>query len=153
MVSMFGDKMWENVIIAVSFWYHDVNSRRLRLWPKPGTNITHDEEWFKKTWGDSLRDKFEIPEHVALDFVFIDSQSQLPYNVDDDVQQEIFKNETKKFWELQSQKSTFKFRTIDDVLTENILLKEERRALENIVYKHMGSLAEDDKKSIVEKLE
>jgi len=153
MVSLFGDKMWENVIVAVSFWYHDSYHREGRKWPKPGSDIIQNEEWFADTWSEQLRKKFKIPKDVKLEFVFIDSQSQLDRNMNQEDQQEIFRNETNRFWELQADKESFKFRTIDDVLRENNRLKDEINKAEAILEKYVPKLEEDDIKELMKKFE
>merc|ERR1712038_1180408 len=76
-----------------------------------------------------LEDKFHI--NMTLQGVFIDSFLQQPYNKPDKYQQEVFKNQTQKLWDLSMDKKLFGFKTVEDVLKENQELREEIIQLNN----------------------
>ena len=49
---------------------------------------------------------------------FIDSWAKMPFNIDDQVQQDAFNNDTARLWKLAQTFDSFAFHTIEDVLNE-----------------------------------
>ena len=92
MTIIFGKDWWDHVVIGASYWYFDEASSKVR------ELTTKDETWFKTQITSQLCDKL----HVCKDFnfVFVDSQSQLARNKDDQQQQHRFQQETDKLWNL-----------------------------------------------------
>ena len=76
--------------IGVSFWTYHQHAiiERNREREEKGKTIVKDEAWFKEAWTTEFKEKFELTRD--LKFVFIDSWSQQPYNMDDAVQQNAF---------------------------------------------------------------
>ena len=74
----------------------------------------------------------------------MDSFSQWTPNLNDDVQQSHWINETNKLWsEATSRNETFDFKTIDDVLEENALCKEENNRLNDIISEDIKQLKDN----------
>ena len=64
----------------------------------------------------------------------MDSFSQAGPNINDDIQQEHWNEETSKLWnEATGKNDTFDFLTIDDVLEQNAACKEENKRLHDII--------------------
>ena len=90
------------------------------------------EAWFIRELSQQLQEKFEIERNLT--FAFMDSFSQSGPNLNDEVQQSHWTEETNKLWsEATSRNETFDFKTIDDVLEENALCKEENNRLNDII--------------------
>merc|ERR1711983_296401 len=74
----------------------------------------------------------------------MDSFSQSGPNLNDEVQQSHWIEETNKLWsEATSRNETFDFKTIDDVLEENALCKEENNRLNDIISEDIKQLKEN----------
>ena len=74
----------------------------------------------------------------------MDSFSQSGPNLNDEVQQSHWGEETNKLWsEATSRKKTFDFKTIDDVLEENALCKEENDRLNDIIAEDIKQLKDN----------
>ena len=74
----------------------------------------------------------------------MDSFSQSGPNLNDEVQQSHWGEETNKLWsEATSRNETFEFKTIDDVLEENALCKEENDRLNDIIAEDIKQLKEN----------
>ena len=76
--------------IGVSFWPYHKHAiiQRSRERVEKGKTIVKDEVWFKEAWTAEFKDKFELTRD--LEFVFIDSFSQAPWNMEDALQQQAF---------------------------------------------------------------
>ena len=71
----------------------------------------------------------------------MDSFSQAGPNINDDVQQEHWIEETAKLWtEATGMNETFDFLTIDDVLEENRVCKEDNKRLHDIIDDNITTL-------------
>ena len=82
MSAMFGSSFWNVTIFEATWWPYDSGSIQKR-------NYTgKDEEWFLSEWNQQFKEKLHL-EH-DLDGVFIDSYSQQPWNLNDQLQQEAF---------------------------------------------------------------
>merc|ERR1719436_1401102 len=62
---------------------------------------------------------------MKLPIVFIDSWAKKPQYENDTTQQSHFEAETQKLWSFGNNTSSFKFKTIDEVLEENAQYEEE----------------------------
>ena len=62
---------------------------------------------------------------MSFTYAFLDSWSQTRPNINDQVQQEHWIEESNKLWEYSDREDTFEFMTIDDVLEENAQCKED----------------------------
>ena len=84
----------------------------------------------------------------------MDSFSQSGPNMNDNIQQQHWMEETLKLWEEATGKNdTFDFKTIDDVLEENVQLKEENKRLQDIIDDNITQLFDavnENKQSIEE---
>ena len=74
----------------------------------------------------------------------MDSFSQSGPNLNDEVQQSHWGEETNKLWsEATFRNETFEFKTIDDVLEENALCKEENNRLNDIIAEDIKQLKDN----------
>lgn len=93
---LFGDKFWDNTIIAVSFWSHSQRDVRKRKKNRGGL----DEKMFKGKLRNILKNSFDnlppIPT-VFIDPVYDDTDPEDPR---DARERKWFDQETKKLWEL-----------------------------------------------------
>lgn len=88
-----------------------------------------------------LRDKLNVDQNFTC--VFTDSWSQTADNVEDPVQQEHWRTETDILWEITTDREdAFGFKTIDDILEEVALLKEENKWLNDIIHNNITQLTE-----------
>ena len=114
--TMFGDHVWEHMVIGVSFWPHDANSIANRERNcQAGAKRCKNEAWFKQ----QIQKHFlkDIYVNRTFEFVFADSQSQLPENIQDTAQQRIWEAETEKLWTFAtSQAEPMKFKDINDII-------------------------------------
>ena len=83
------------------------------------------ETWWTEEKNKQLQERFHVTKNLTA--VFIDSWSQQPWNLQDELQQVAFRTETKKLWETFSVMDSFEFNTIQDVIKE---LNECNRLLE-----------------------
>ena len=112
--TMFGDHVWEHMVIAVSFWSQHAHSIAKRNRTCPGKRCKN-EAWFK----EQIQKHFLKVLHVnqTFEFVFADSQSQLPENIQDPAQQHLWAAETKKLWDFATKKAeVMKFKDVNDIL-------------------------------------
>jgi len=143
MRALFGEKMWNNLVIGVSFWSFKtdlVNYRESTC--KWSPDNCRNEEWFETSMKSILHEKFHIKED--LPFVFLDSWAKHPMNVNDEDQKEMFDKESRKLWNLAKQTTPFKFMTVNDVLHENHAIKKRNAELKEIINNEI----EDIKKRI-----
>ena len=107
---MFGKGFWDHVTLGVSKWAYD----ELSVENRNRTGKT--ESWWIGEKNKQLQARFHVKRD--LDAVFIDSWSQQPWNVDDELQQIAFHRETQKLWDSFSSKESFEFKTVEDVAEE-----------------------------------
>jgi len=124
MTFLFGEKMWKNIVIGISFWSYsqsaiDDRNDECQLVP----TWCRDETWIKGQINKQIQEKLHT--NITLPFVFIDSWSQVDDNLDDAVQQEHFMEETQKLMELMLNRDELKFQTVTGVLNENQDLRDE----------------------------
>merc|ERR1719450_1764330 len=96
-----------------------------------------DEAWFIREMSQQLEEKFG--QNRTFTFAFMDSFSQSgPNNINDEVQQVHWKEETGKLWqEATTKNQTFNFLTVDDVQEEMDDLQSENDDLQTeIEYLH-----------------
>ena len=73
-----------------------------------------NEAWFIRTALKQFEDKFEVQKNLT--FAFMDSFSQSGANLNDDVQQGYWINETEKLWnKATGRNESFDFKTIDEM--------------------------------------
>merc|ERR1712012_9241 len=135
MEALFGQRLWDNTLIGVSFWAYDANSIAKRKYSG------QTEEVFMSQWNEKLKEKFHI--NKTLNGVFIDSWSQQPWNKEDTTQQEAFKRETQKLLKFAQGADLFAFMTVEDVLEENNKLKKEVKRLNDVIN---GNITELERK-------
>ena len=85
-----------------------------------------------------LEERFHIG--FELPIVFIDSWSQKEINKDEPIEQDHFKNETKKLWDFAMNHEAFKFKSIDQVLEENEAMRNEIDWLNEMITKNITEL-------------
>ena len=134
MEALFGRMFWNNVIIGVSFWPCDKASVANR----EHHGIT--EAKFIREWNKQLAEKFRI--NPSVQGVFIDAMSQDQWNKNDPAQQEAFQRETGKLWTFSKTSELFAFKTVEDILEENVKLKNEVDWLNDIIIKNITELQE-----------
>ena len=86
------------------------------------------ETWWTEEKNKQLQERFHVTKNLTA--VFINSWSQQPWNLQDELQQVAFRTETKKLWETFSVMDSFEFNTIQDVIKE---LNECNRLLEGSI--------------------
>ena len=87
MEALFGIGFWDHVILGVSHWKFDQGSVIER------NHTGKTESWWIKEYNKQLQARFVLEKD--LDVVFIDSWSQQPWNLDDELQQIAFQRESK----------------------------------------------------------
>jgi len=144
MRALFGERMWDNLVIGVSFWsFKDdiVKYRRNTCQWSPSN--CKDEQWFAKSMLSILQEKFHIKQD--LPFVFLDSWAKHPMNVNDEEQKVKFHTESEKLWSLAKQSKPFKFMTVNDVLEDNHIVKKRNAELEQMIEKDISYLMDSNK--------
>ena len=88
-----------------------------------------NEAWFMRELSQQLEDKFDVKRELT--FAFMDSFSQSSPELDDEIQQLHWIEETNKLWSeaMKHENKPFDFKTIDEVLEENAACKEENADL------------------------
>ena len=120
------------MVLGVSFWAYDQNSIQARNFSGK------TESWWKDEMNSQLHEKFHL--ETDLEAVFIDSWAKQPWNLNDPLQQEAFDRETLKLWNIFSTSPTFEFKTIQDVIEENIRLKEENKWLNDVITNNISEI-------------
>ena len=145
MSSIFGETWWDYMMIGVSKWKLDqasIDERQAECdyYGDPSDNCKN-EAWFIRELQAQLLDKFGLQKNFT--FAFMDSYSQSGPNLDDEVQQEHWREETEKLWkEATGKNETFEFKTIDDVLEEFAACKSENNRLHDIIDDNITQLVE-----------
>ena len=133
------------MMIGVTKWAYDqasIDNRDKYCGPDLDPAYCKNEEWFIKALSKELQEKFGLERNLT--FAFMDSYSQWAPNLNDEVQQSHWINETNKLWyEATSRNETFDFKTIDDVLEENALCKEENERLNDIISEDIKQLKDN----------
>ena len=136
---MFGEGMWRNLVVGVSFWSYQDNIVKFRhSMCKYGELNCRDEKWFVREMSAILREKFRF--QTELPFVFLDSWAKHPLNIQDKNQQGVFLKEADKLLKIGNRADPFQFRTVNDVLTENHVLKKRNAILEETLIKDIEKL-------------
>ena len=123
-------------MVGVSKWPYDqynIDRRQQDCdhYGDPSDNCKN-EAWFMRELSWQFRNKFEVERNLR--FAFMESFSQSGPNLNDEVQQRYWIKETNKLWsEATSRNKTFDFKTIDEVLEENAVCKEENKRLNDII--------------------
>ena len=137
---------WDFMMIGVTKWKYsqsaiDERQDACDFYGDP-SDFCKNEAWFIRTLSEQLKEKFEVKRNLT--FSFMDSFSQSGPNLYDEVQQSHWTEETNKLWsEATSRNETFDFKTIDDVLEENALCKEENNRLNDIISEDIKQLKEN----------
>jgi len=122
-VTVFGDHLWDHLMIAVSFWPLDSYSIQQRERRCPGRRCKN-REWYKTEIQNHMK---TLSINDTFDFLFMDSQSQTEDNIEDSAQQVRWRNETEKLWQFASSKlqTPMEFKDVNDILQDNRRLKRE----------------------------
>ena len=81
-----------------------------------------NEAWFIREISAQLQEKLHLSRNFT--FIFLDSWSQTEANINDQTQQRHWREETDKLWrEVTERNQTFDFKTIDEVLADNVRFK------------------------------
>jgi len=143
MSSIFGHDFWRFVVIGVTKWPMDQDSidernENCEFYP----DSCQDEAWFIRDLSKQLEEKFQ--QNRTFTFAFMDSYSQTLQNINDTVQQQHWINETAKLWdEATSKNETFAFLTIDDILEQNFICKQENGRLNDIIDEEIADIKND----------
>jgi len=146
MTVMFGQDWWNYLVIAVSFWPFDQNSiddRNEKCDPDnpyyPGS--CKDEAWFCEQMNYQLKNKTSSPSNMNFTCVFTDSWSQTYPHNESLTEQEHWKIETGKLWDItMSRDDVFSFMTIDDILEENARQRKEIKWLNDVITNNITEL-------------
>ena len=124
------------MMVGVTKWSYkqseiDARNDDCDYYEDPSENCKN-EAWFIRELSQQLMEKFDVERNMT--FAFMDSFSQSGSNLDDEIQQIHWIEETKKLWTEATQRNeTFDFKTIDEVLEDNAACKEENENLLEIV--------------------
>ena len=146
MSAIFGSKWWDNVVIGASFWNYDEWSiDRRKCYPKH-QHRCRDEEWFKAEITQQIQSKFNVQR--SFPFIFADSWSQAAgppgFNKKDELQQQHWLEETDKLWHAaKHRQQPFQFKTINDILEENVRQKRAIEGLNEVIEKSIADLRTD----------
>merc|ERR1719228_274755 len=155
MTVMFGQDWWNYLLIAVSFWPFDqksIDDRNEKCDPDypyyPGS--CKDEAWFCEQMNYQLKNKTSSPSNLNFTCVFTDSWSQTTPHDEDLTEQEFWKIETEKLWEITTNRDdVFSFMTIDDILEENTRQRAEIKWLNDVITNNITQLTARMNKSDV----
>jgi len=112
-------------VVGVSFWSYQQDIVKFRQsMCQYGELNCRDEKWFAREMSAILKEKF---------FVFLDSWAKHPLNIQDSAQQKVFRKEAEKLLSIGNTASPFEFRTVNDVLAENHILKKRNAVLEKTI--------------------
>jgi len=145
MTVMFGQDWWNFLVIGVSFWPFDQNSiddRNEKCEPDyPYPDACKDEAWFCEQMNYQLKNKTSSPSNMNFTCVFTDSWSQTYPHNESLTEQEFWKIETEKLWDItMSRDDVFPFMTIDDILEENARQKAEIKWLNDVITNNISHL-------------
>ena len=149
MSAIFGQSWWDYMMIGVTKWPYDQDSIDDRQQDcddfGEDSDFCKNEANFIKQWTRQLNEKFELDQNYT--FAFMDSYSQSGNsNIQDEIQQIHWKEETSKLWdEATKRNKTMEFKTIDEVLEENQICKEENERLHDIIDEEIATIKEDIK--------
>merc|ERR1711962_90766 len=128
---IFGNKWWDHVVIAVSFWGFDEASIKTRK--------QRDEAWFRSQINSKMCDRLHEC-NKNFTFVFADSH----FDRNDPQQQNRWQEETTILWEATTSRGeSFSFMTINDILEENTRVKRENQRLTNVIETSIAQLRQD----------
>ena len=146
MSSIFGHTWWDFMMIGVTKWPYDQASIDDRqddcdYYGDPSAQCKN-EAWFIRSLSQQLEEKFG--QNRSFTFAFMDSFSQAGPELDDQVQQQYWIQETSKLWQEATNKNeTFDFLTIDDILDENFKCKQENSRLHDIIDEEISGLKDN----------
>merc|ERR1712223_490865 len=143
MTAIFGSKWWDNVVIGASFWTYDEFSIQKRKGYPKYQHLCRDEKWFEAEITGQIQSKFNV--HRNFPFIFADSWSQTTvppgFNKEDELQQQHWLEETDKLWDAAKQREQpFQFKTINDILEENIRQKRAIEGLNSVIENSIADL-------------
>ena len=125
--AMFGEGMWRNLVVGVSFWSYQQDIVKFRhSMCQYGELNCRDEKWFAREMSAIRKEKFKFDSELS--FVFLDSWAKHPLNI-----QEVFLKEAEKLLSIGNKASPFEFRTVNDVLAENHTLKKRNAVIEKTI--------------------
>ena len=111
MTSILGNEWWDFMVVGVSKWSYDqasIDNRNGECNYSP--DWCHDEAWFMREFSSQFQEKFGFTKNFT--FAFVDSWSQSIPNIDDEVQQQYWIEETEKLWKAAtSNNQTLEFET------------------------------------------
>merc|ERR1712223_1859138 len=146
MTAIFGSKWWDNVVIGASFWtYDEFSIEKRKCYPKY-QHLCRDEKWFEAEITGQIQSKFNVQRNFP--FIFADSWSQTTvppgFNKEDELQQQHWLEETDKLWDAAKQREQpFQFKTINDILEENIRQKRAIEGLNSVIENSIADLRPD----------
>ena len=146
MSAIFGETWWDFMMVGVSKWKYsqaaiDDRQKACDYYGDPSEECKN-EAWFTRELSWQLAEKFGVTRNFT--FAFMDSFSQSGPELGDEVQQQHWWEETLKLWEeATGRNETFDFKTIDDVLEENVVCREENQRLHDIIDEDIENLRQD----------
>jgi len=128
---LFGRKMWSSTMIEISKFHYDQADikKREEDCEDPEDDECRDEAFFYNEINRELEKHLHVGMNLSI--VFIDSYARKDKNLDDEIQQQHFLEETNKLWNFSLSSPEFPFKTVDEVLQENAEMKEEIERLNN----------------------
>ena len=140
MTLMFGHNWWDYVVVGVSFWSYSqeaINERCDPYYPQQCVN----ETTYAADTNQQIQEKFG--ENKTFPFVFTDSYSQTIPHIEDPQEQEHWREETGKLWDISTTRAeSFAFMTIDDILEENAKQRAEIKWLNDVITNNISEIHE-----------
>ncbi len=109
----------------------------------------HNEAWFQNEVTKEFENKFNL-EEIQLTFAFIDAWAKHPDNIGDQLQQSSFERETGILWNFATTSENVEFKSIQDVLVENLELKIKNQYLEDLIQFNLTDMVEMIKTNVEE---
>ena len=139
MRALFGEHMWDNLMIGVNKWSFSAGAVEDRektcvFTPKR----CRDEKAFSTSMMAAIEAKFHVGRNLT--FAFIDSWAKHPMNLNDERQQDAFRRESNILWHFALKSKEFAFKSIQDVLEENEKLREENESLNDVLNKNISEI-------------
>ena len=109
--TLFGERWWDHVIFAVTFWGYDALSVQLR------ENRGKREDWFMEEFQKNIEEALGLKK--IFEFVFLHPI----YDRKDDFEQKMWKEEASKLWTFSQKMKPMEFQDINDIIKVLWILK------------------------------
>jgi len=136
---LFGRRMWNSTLVEISKFSYAQDEIDDREKDCPGSKCRDEAYWYDQI-NYQLEKNFKLGMNLSL--VFIDSFARTNESLSDEVQQEHFLAETDKLWDFAINSPEFGFKTIDEVLEDNSLMRDEIICLNGKIDNELKALSD-----------